>query len=78
MSEDKQHAENLGSSVGYDAIREAFEPFRIALGKNETDTLGRLSKDERVLFTLSGSWTGASSVTLGDLRRLAAVIRSSS
>jgi len=62
----------------YDAIREAFEPFRIALEKNETDTLGRLSKDECVLFTLSGSWTGSSGVTLGDLRRLATVIRSSS
>lgn len=62
----------------YDAIREAFEPFRIALEKNETDTLGRQSKDDQVLSVFSGSWTGSAKVTLGDLRKLAKAIRSSS
>ena len=57
-----------------DAIREAFEPFRIALEKNETDTIGRLAKDDEHLFEMSGSWTSSSVVTIGDLRRLAKVI----
>jgi hypothetical protein len=56
------------------AVREAFEPFRIALWKNETDTIGSLSKDDELLFVLGGSWTGSSKVTLGDLRRLSKAI----
>jgi uncharacterized protein YigA (DUF484 family) len=71
-------AESKQAKPNIDAIREAFEPFRVALETNETDTLGRLSRADKVLFTLSGSWTGSADVTLGDLRKLANAIRSSS
>ena len=57
-----------------DNILEAFDPFRLALQKNETDTLGRLTADDKVLFKLSGCWTGSAEVTLGDLRKLARAI----
>ena len=69
-----QRNRDSDASRCYDAIREAFEPFRIALEKNETDTLGRLQSDDTRLFVMSGSWTGSAEVTLGDLRKLSKVI----
>ncbi len=48
----------------------ACEPFFDACHRNDTDTLGRLSKDDQVLFVGSGSWTGSRAVTVGDLRKL--------
>lgn len=55
-------------------LEEAFEPFKQALHLNETDTLGRATPDDDVLFILEGSWTGSKTVTLGDLRRLAKAV----
>ena len=56
-------------------LQTALEPFLAALRVNEGDTLSSLSSDDRRLFTTSGSWTGARHVTLGDLRKLAEVVR---
>lgn len=42
-----------------------------AVSINDTDTLSRISSDDTVLWTASGSWTGSAGVTLGDLRTLA-------
>lgn len=58
----------------YKDIKEAFEPFRYALQKNETDTIGAMSRNNLVLFETGGCWTGEASVTLGNLRNLAALI----
>jgi hypothetical protein len=55
-------------------LLKAVEPFIDALHKNDTDTLGRLSKDSEVLFVGSGSWTGSRTVTVGDLRELNRVV----
>jgi len=55
-------------------IKEAFKPFKEALEKNETDTIGKLTKDDCILFTLAGTWTGTSNITLGNLRQLAKAI----
>jgi len=57
-----------------ETIRQAFAPFAEALKANETDTLGRLTEGEKILFWTAGSWTEAKRVTLGDLRRLARAI----
>lgn len=65
------------SEDNHNQIREAFEPFRLALEKNETDTLGRLLSDDERLFSMAGSWTQSITVTLGDLRKLAKSINSS-
>ena len=65
------------SECNHNQIREAFEPFRLALEKNETDTLGRLLSDDERLFSMAGSWTQPTTVTLGDLRKLAKVINGS-
>lgn len=52
----------------------AFHPFREALNKNDTDTIGIASSDDTHLFELSGSWTGTKIVTIGNLRKLAKAV----
>lgn len=53
---------------------EVLKPFCEALKVNDTDTLGMQYPDNIVLFSLSGSWSGSSEVTLGDLRQLIKVM----
>lgn len=65
--------ENLLAKVN--ALIEAFEPFREALEKNDTDTLGLATSDNTPIFTFEGSWTGSKTVRLGDLRKLAKAVK---
>lgn len=51
-------------------IVKAFEPFRQAIEANDSDTLGKLYKDECMLFSLSNSYSGTYRVTFGNLRKL--------
>lgn len=66
MSEPTTHAAREAE------FERALAAVRAAVDVNDGDTLARLSPDSTVIWTASGSWSKPASVTLGDLRALAA------
>lgn len=57
------------------SMQDALEPFMRFVDINDGDTLSRMSGDERVLATASGSWSGFFNLTLGHMRDLVAAAR---
>jgi hypothetical protein len=54
----------------FEALREALEPLLEAISVHESDTLSSLDGDARVVFSCSGSWSGARAVNWGHLRAI--------
>lgn len=48
----------------------ALENITKAVEITDSDTLGMTLPDSYIIWTASGSWTGSSNVTLGDLRTI--------
>lgn len=57
------------------ALQEALAPIVRYIEINDSDTMSRITPDRAVVSTASGSWTGSTDITLGDLRKLAALAR---
>ena len=49
----------------------ALGPILAAVGTNDGDSMGSLNSDDKVLWTVSSSWSADVRVTLGDLRKIA-------
>ena len=52
-------------------LKHALQPILDYVRVNDSDTLSRLRKDDELIATASGSWSGQTHITLGDLRRIA-------
>lgn len=69
IAEASQRLKELQSQLA--GIVKAFEPFAEALEVNQTSTLQMDARNPgRVLFALSGEYTGRKQITLGDLQTL--------
>ncbi len=53
-------------------LKAALKPFADFVKVNDHDTLSSLRGDDEVISTAKGSWSRPASITLGDIRRLAA------
>lgn len=58
-----------------EAMREALQPIAKFIKINDGDTLARKTPDSAVVVAASGSWTGSTAITMGDLRKLATLAR---
>lgn len=57
-----------------DAIVDVLAPILDAVRINDGDTLSCLTPDSHEIWTVTGSWGTSAKITLGDLRRLRAVV----